>query len=121
MALVAPMLEYLGLGGLYFIEIDTIEDNETGHLRMRWWPYSPKTLGESVDDEDIEETFLLSGISEVQWSYFGPGESEQDSDWHDQWENKSQRPLLVRLRLLHQGEPWPELVATVFNYSTRVP
>ena len=113
---VAPMLEYLGLGGLYAIQIDAVEDGEIDHLRVRWWPFRPDAFeqGESSDggaeDDGVEETVLLSDVSELQWSYFGAGEPNADPQWYERWENASQPPMLARLRLLYLGEPWPDLV-----------
>ena len=111
---VAPMLEYLGLGGLYVIQIDAIEDAESAHLRVRWWPFRPDAFeqGEDsgVEGGGVEETVLLSGVSELQWSYFGASEPNADPQWYEHWENTSQPPMLVRLRLLYLGESWPDLV-----------
>ena len=101
---VAPMLAQLGQGGLYRIRIET----DDGRLWLRWRPYSPNdsTAGEE------QEAVLLDGIAAVQWNYLGP---EQDWDlesqrWRPDWTSTSRRPLLVRLNLNLDGEPWPDLV-----------
>ena len=36
--IVAPMFEYLGQGGLYYIEFDVLQDVDGDVLRMRWHP-----------------------------------------------------------------------------------
>ncbi len=108
--LVAPMLAYLGLGGLYFIQFDVIQENETDHLRVRWWPFRADGF---EDDDESEESILLSDVSDFEWSYFGSEESGQDPEWYQRWESQTQYPRLVRLRLDVGGEPWPDLVVAI--------
>jgi general secretion pathway protein J len=111
LTMVAPMLTYLGLGGLYVIQFDVVETDGTGYLRMRWHPYRPVITEADLTDEEDESTTLLAGVSDLQWSYFGAEQPDRDPDWYAQWENIQQRPLLVRLRVVLQEETWPELVA----------
>jgi general secretion pathway protein J len=110
--LVTPMLAYLGMGGLYAIQIDTIEEAEVEHLRIRWWPFRPDLfeLDRMENEELVEETTLISGVSDIEWSYFGAQEPDRDPEWADRWEARAQRPLLVRLRLSLRQGTWPELV-----------
>ncbi|MEI2783234.1 MAG: type II secretion system protein GspJ [Candidatus Competibacter sp.] len=110
---VAPMLTQLGQGGLYRIRIDAGD----GRLRMRWRLYQ-------ADDPaagEERETVLLEGVSAMEWAYFGP---ERDNDqepprWRSDWASTERRPLLVRLNLAQQGEPWPDLVAPLVQGSRR--
>ena len=110
---VAPMLTQLGQGGLYRIRIDAGD----GRLRMRW------RLDQADDPAAGEEreTVLLEGVSAMEWAYFGP---ERDNDqepprWRSDWASTERRPLLVRLNLAQQGEPWPDLVAPLVQGSRR--
>ncbi len=113
--LVTPMLAYLGMGGLYAIQIDTIEEADVEHLRIRWWPFRPDLfdLDRIENDEIVEETTLISGVADIEWSYFGAQEPGRDPEWADRWESRAQRPLLVRLRLSLRQGVWPELIMAV--------
>jgi general secretion pathway protein J len=109
-SVVAPMLSYLGLGGLYVIELNVSGTEGAGQLHMRWYPYRP-----SAQDSGNEggETILLEGISDLRWAYFGFEQNEQIPQWHDRWQDSERRPILVRLSLKWRGEPWPDLVAAL--------
>lgn len=105
--LVAPMLSYLGLGGLYVLALDRVEQDEVGYLRLNWYPYRPEDDGA----DDARDTILVDGVSQVEWAYFGLGsEDDEQARWYERWENPQQRPLLVRLSLAVRGESWPDLV-----------
>lgn len=104
---VAPMLTQLGQGGLYRVRIGASD----GRLWMRWRLYRPD---DPLAGEE-RETVLLEGVSAAEWAYFGP---ERDNDqeaprWRSDWASTERRPLLVRLNLAQQGEPWPDLVASL--------
>jgi general secretion pathway protein J len=103
---VAPMLAQLGQGGLYRVRIE----GGDGRLWIRWRPYLPADPNAGQD----RETVLLEGVSGVEWAYFG---AERDDDphpqWRSQWTSPTRRPLLVRLNLILQGQPWPDLVVAL--------
>ncbi len=103
---VAPMLVQLGQGGLYRVRIESGD----GRLWMRWRPYLPADPNAGEE----RETVLLEGVSNVEWAYFGP---EHDDDphpqWRSNWTSPARRPLLARLNLTVQGQPWPDLVVAL--------
>jgi general secretion pathway protein J len=110
---VAPMLTQLGQGGLYRVRMGVGD----GRLWMRWRLYQPDDPAAGEE----RETVLLEGVSAAEWAYFGP---ERDSDqepprWRSDWSSTERRPLLVRLNLTQQGEPWPDLVASLVQGSRR--
>lgn len=111
LTLVTPMLAHLGLGGLYMVHFDIVNDQGTGRLQMRWYPYRPDGSGVEV----VDETTLVSEVSGLQWSYFGFTETNREPQWHEEWRDVSWRPLLVRLSLSVQGERWPDLVVKLPN------
>jgi general secretion pathway protein J len=116
MTFVAPLLTHLGLGGLYLIELDLVDVEGIGQLRIRWQPYRPDTLEDNrVHEDDSEATLLLSEVADVQWSYFGVEEDGDEPDWHERWVNTQERPRLVNLRLTWRDEPWPDLVVELSN------
>lgn len=107
---VAPMLTQLGQGSLYRIRIGA----GNGRLWMRWRPYLP-------DDPDAgpeRENILLEGVSRLEWAYFGPEQTEGSEDnppsrWYSDWTNSKRRPVLVRLNLVLDGVPWPDLTVAL--------
>jgi len=112
-AWVTPLLTHLGLGGLYLVQLDVVEASTGAGLRMRWRPFRPNDADNTENNKDNdEETLLLEGVSEVQWSYFGAEDpTTQESEWRERWQNIQQRPQLVRLHLALPGANWPDLVA----------
>lgn len=114
---VAPMLRYLGLGGLYYVELDRVGDPDDGQLRLRWYPYNPNDEEIRIDDEElVEQTVLLDGVSDFSIDYLGPGETfEDEMEWSDRWENPQLRPTLVRLNLNLRDADWPPLTVAVLN------
>ena len=111
---VAPMLTYLGRGGLYFVQLDIVKEREGEVLRMRWHPYHPEdSEDEPRDPDSIEETVLLPRVSSFEISYFGATEPDEEPDWHDDWENPLERPQLIRLQLTVPGIDWPPLVVAL--------
>jgi general secretion pathway protein J len=107
--LVAPMLSYLGMGGLYVLALDRVEQNGVGHLRLHWYPYRPTGDGEAA----ARDTLLVDGVTQVEWAYFGVGPDAEEARWYERWEDKQQRPFLVRLSLAVGGEVWPDLVVAL--------
>lgn len=114
---VAPLLSYLGMGGLYVIQFDVVQNQGTDRLRMRWTPYRPIVESglQTKKTPAPEETILVNGVSDLQWEYFGVLEDNQEPQWYDRWPSVQQRPQLVRLNLSVRGQRWPDLVARLAN------
>jgi general secretion pathway protein J len=113
---VAPMLTYLGRGGLYFVQLDTVGIRDDTVLRMRWYRYHPEDSEEGPDDQSrIEETVLLPHISAFKISYFGAEDVNEEPDWYSRWESKLERPQLVRIEWDVPGINWPPLVVALAN------
>ena len=70
---VAPMLRYLGLGGLYYLQLEWVKNTESGQLVLRWIPYNPTDEDDLIDDDDVEQTVLLDGVEDFRLEYFGGG------------------------------------------------
>jgi general secretion pathway protein J len=65
------------------------------------------------ESAELSETLtLLSNVETFQLSYFGKGEpTAQDDDWNDDWEDKNELPLLVKIELqLKDQKKWPDIV-----------
>ncbi|MDX1606525.1 MAG: prepilin-type N-terminal cleavage/methylation domain-containing protein [Candidatus Competibacterales bacterium] len=107
---VAPMLGYLGRGGLYDVRLDRIEQGDEAMLRLRWRPYRlDADLDDVLDPEAEEETVLLEQVSEFVVRYYGSPEPGQDPSWQSHWDNPAQRPALVSIALVVAGRQWPTL------------
>jgi general secretion pathway protein J len=103
---VAPMLVQLGQGGLYRVRIEVGD----GRLWIRWRPYLPADPAAGAE----RETLLLEGVSGIEWAYFGfERDDDPQPEWRSDWASPARRPLLVRLNLTLQGEPWPDLVVAL--------
>ena len=112
---ITPMLRYLGLGGLYYLELDLVENDDDGQLRLRWFPYNPSDPEDVIDGDDAEQTILLHGVSDLKIDYFGSAEPDDDPDWHEHWENLQERPTLIRLSLNLKDNAWPDLIVAIVN------
>ena len=114
---VAPMLRYLGMGGLYYLELDHVGDGtvDAGELRIRWYPYSPGNEDNVIDGDDSEQTVLLAGVTEFEVEYFGADEPGEDPYWTSQWVNLQQRPELIKVNVSLADNAWPELIIPVLN------
>jgi len=109
---VAPMLTHLGQGGLYRVRVETGD----GRLKLRWRIY----VRDDPEAGEERETVLLDKVSTVEWAYFGPEPDDESGQkpqnpprWRSEWSNGKRRPLLVRLNLNLDGEPWPDLVVAL--------
>lgn len=79
----------------------------SGHrLVLRWRPYVHAILLKSAPP--VNETELLSGVSQIQLSYWRP-----DSGWVSTWQS-AELPTLVRFRLVFpagEDRHWPDIIA----------
>ena len=113
---VAPMLSYLGQGGLYFVRIDIAKEQDHEALRVTWHPYRPDVEDkDDIPEEQIEETILLGLIEGFSLSYFGVEEDSEDPEWFERWEHPQQRPELVKLSLKLPDRIWPDLIVAIPN------
>lgn len=134
---VTPMTGYLGLGGLYILRLEYLDNREGGQLIMTRWLYHPDIL-EGVDavpewealhqtsggfrdyldrnEGETREVFsqqiLLESLDEVEFAYFGtPSDRSSDPEWHDEWNDASALPRLVRVSVREDSGWWPDILA----------
>lgn len=114
--LVAPLADYLGLGGLQRLEL-TVEDMDGGDKRrlvLTRTPYHApdrEAGGDAAAADEPERHVLLEGVNEIQFDYLrdtGDGGRE----WAGSWADEPKLPLAVRLTVETQERrpPWPDLV-----------
>ncbi|WP_316182558.1 MULTISPECIES: prepilin-type N-terminal cleavage/methylation domain-containing protein [unclassified Bradyrhizobium] len=63
--------------------------------------------------QDSERTLLVSNIDRVEFSYAGRGTGADNAGWRTSWQEQTDIPALIRLRVLMRpgdGQTWPELV-----------
>lgn len=129
--LVAPLSEHVGTPGLYVLRLSLAGE---GQLVLTRWLLHPDVLEGSGDipewvpfddssaisatgplDEDLAAgaygyTLLLDGVQELEISYFGILEGEQDPDWHRDWIEQPRMPNAVRIHLSTNEQTWPDML-----------
>ncbi len=134
---VGSMPERIGPGGAYVLRIEAPRHYRSRNLVLRRWLYHPEVLegleavppwtplyervGEArplADDEEWNgalygEHLLVEGIKELEVDYYGTVEGRSEPEWHDEWNETSSVPLLVRLRVYRDQGDWPPLLAAL--------
>lgn len=108
----APMPAHLSLGGFYLLSFHAEDGAKGRRLVLSWRLFDPKDE-ELASGEPEETTVLIDRISEVEFSYFGSSDPEDEPEWRDRWEGEESLPSLVRLRVAFaEGDErsWPDLV-----------
>jgi general secretion pathway protein J len=96
-------------GGLWRFALGLEKNGRSNDLVVLVEPFFP----ELDEDAELSETLtLLSNVKTFKLSYFGKGEvTDQDEDWNDDWEEKTELPSLVKIELqLEQQKQWPDIV-----------
>ena len=115
---VAPLMTYLGRGGLYFMQLRSFDKPDGSRaLQLRWRMYRPSTQDEDTfaPDDPNAQTTLVDNVSEFAVSYFGSEQPGQPPDWTDSWNNTQRRPELVRITLGVGGRSWPTLTVGLLD------
>ncbi|CAB1274319.1 prepilin-type N-terminal cleavage/methylation domain-containing protein [Candidatus Nitrosacidococcus tergens] len=106
---VAPFLEDLDLGGLYWITYElTYKDGESA-LVMYWRPYRPNEQQINNSDREV----LLENISAIHFSYFGALNQNLRPNWYNYWDNPNQPPQVIQLKIEANDVEWPGIVAKI--------
>lgn len=141
---VTPMTGYLGLGGLYILRLEYLDEPEGGRLMMTRWLFHPDIL-EGVDkvpewvplhqpgggfhdygdrnEGEIREVFgqqvLLEPLEGLSFAYYGSqSDDEGDAEWHDEWDDPQKLPKLVRVSFREGYGWWPDIVADLGSAQT---
>lgn len=108
----ANMPSYLGIGGMYLVEIFVDEESEERPLRLRrtlYAEYRQRDLENNVQQADLAEQVKRLAID-----YYGKYEDAPEPEWHQTWKEKKALPALVRIQVeLENGERWPTLTAAL--------
>jgi general secretion pathway protein J len=116
LSLVAPLADYLGLGGMQRLEL-TVEDagdEDKRRLVLTRTPYhaargEARRAAAAVDEP--ERHVLLEGVNGIRFEYLrdsGGGGRE----WAGRWTDEPKLPLAVRLTVetRERQPPWPDLI-----------
>ncbi|HIE54424.1 MAG TPA: prepilin-type N-terminal cleavage/methylation domain-containing protein [Chromatiaceae bacterium] len=129
---VAPMPAHLGSGGFYIIRLQKVLKEGREQLLLRRWLYHPEVLsGESelppwqplsagepyrAEKERPElrawysESVLVDEVKAVRFAYYGLQEpTDEEGQWSEEWVERKQLPLLVRLQVEDARGAWPEM------------
>jgi general secretion pathway protein J len=131
------MTGYLGLGGLYILRLEYLDNRSGGQLMMTRWLYHPDIL-EGVDavpewealhqtsggfrdylersEGETREVFsqqiLLESLDAVEFGYYGtPSDRSSDPEWQDEWDDPQVLPRLVRVSIHDDSGWWPDILA----------
>lgn len=93
LGLTASLPSHRGGGGLYYIELYNSDNNVI-------LSYSPvQTNDSSFTPIEAKETILYAE-NNVAFYYYGNENLEQSPTWHENWNNTTQLPALVRLQFI---------------------
>ncbi|HFD11005.1 MAG TPA: prepilin-type N-terminal cleavage/methylation domain-containing protein [Crenotrichaceae bacterium] len=96
-------------GGLWRFALGLEKNGSSQDLVVLVEPFFP----EIDEDAELSETLtLLSNVETFEISYFGKDEvTDQDEDWNDDWEDKTQLPSLIKIDLqVEDQKQWPEII-----------
>ncbi len=114
---VAPLPEYVGLGGLYRFELTQSDDRDGRNLVLSWELYRTDRE-QGKDEESISRRILLGDIDVLQIRYYGTLDPDADAEWQDAWDAAGRLPLLIALDLEFPESDvrfWPTFVVAPFQ------
>ena len=129
---VSPMPAYLGSGGLYIIRLQKAHREGREQLILRRWLYHPEVMSGQSElpqwqplSEDgpyrigkerpelrawYSESVLVDELKGLRFSYYGRQEpADEEGQWNDDWLERRQLPLLVRMEIEDEKGAWPEM------------
>jgi general secretion pathway protein J len=81
-----------------------------GTIEADWQPYRD---GSDVASA-VENRVLLDHVNSAVFAYFGSTRADEPLEWHDEWREMSDLPLLVRLAVVFSdGRTMPELIVAL--------
>lgn len=109
MKFLAPAPAALGIPGLSRFQLRVERSEGQASLIVAVTPdRSPQGR-----DSPAKETVLVSGAREIEFSYFGTGETTQTRSWQTRWQRRPEPPRLIRIDVEAgpDGKPiWPSFV-----------
>jgi len=108
--LVAPLADYIGLGGLQKLEF-TVEDMGHGDgyrlVMLRTLYYPPdEDAGAAPEEGEPERHVMIEGAARIRFAYLREFETG-GRDWSRRWTGESKLPLAIRLAVESDKDPLP--------------
>ena len=130
---ITPLPAHMGIGGYYLVRLQVDGDGRNkGLLFLRWlyhteviegvdqvpeWkPLDPDAAADDPGEGDVEarayysRNLLVEEIESLELSYFGAAEGEQEAEWKSEWQERTQMPQLVKIRLEDNFRQWPDMI-----------
>jgi general secretion pathway protein J len=107
MTFLAPAPNALSIGGRARITLSRFVQTGTTSLLVEARPEL------AVRGSSGESDVLISGLTTLEFSYYGTAAPDAPAQWTDRWIDRTRLPLLVRIRGVFSeagGRLWPELV-----------
>jgi general secretion pathway protein J len=116
---VADMPSYLGLGGLYLVELLPESNADGDRLILRRTLMSRYRLQGPDAEDNPQQAVLAPHLGEVRFAYYGTDDNANEPGWRDQWLAQTSLPSLIRIDIRDaDGRHWPSLIAHPFNSAT---
>ncbi len=106
-------------GGLWRFALGLEKNGRSNDLVVLVEPFFPDV----DEDAELSETLtLLSNVKTFDLSYFGKAEvTDQDEDWNDDWEGKTELPSLIKIELqVDEQKQWPDVIVATQVEATGV-
>lgn len=136
---VAPLLQRVGVPGLYLLRLSLAERSEGRALMLTWWLVHPEVLAGSAefpaweplpeadtaaeawaepDPDDAAAgaygtTLLLDEVEAFEIGYFGLLPGEEHGEWLEEWVDWPRLPQRVRIQVSTATRSWPELLVNL--------
>ncbi|MEJ2618957.1 MAG: prepilin-type N-terminal cleavage/methylation domain-containing protein [Candidatus Thiodiazotropha sp.] len=105
---IAPAPQQYRPGGLFEYRLALQDDLEQGtHLLLYYLPYQPNNH-QFLLPEEGRKRILLSGLENIEFSFFGRLPNRTEPEWTDLWQQlNGNYPELVKITLTEEGMSMP--------------
>lgn len=115
---VTDMAPHLGIGGLYTVVLELVENGDEHELAATRTLLHPDLDPSEAESGRFKQRAVLAReLDKVRFAYFGtPGNSNSSGDkaadqWQDEWTDAQRLPVLVSIEVTPRvGAPWPTVV-----------
>ncbi|MFQ5773843.1 MAG: prepilin-type N-terminal cleavage/methylation domain-containing protein [Kiloniellaceae bacterium] len=117
--LVTLVPAHIGIGGLYRIELASVDAGAAKRLDLVWRLYrpdEPEALDDTLDEEETPtggRRALLEGIERASFAYYGMDETVDRAEWRERWDGAMGLPELIAVNVTFppgDSRSWPEFV-----------
>lgn len=104
---VAALPAHRGGGGLHWMSLDISRSGQGEGLVLEYRLWHPDTIDNAAEPE---RQLLLEGVESLGVEFLGIDPRDGIPVWTDSWQDRTELPRLVRLRVQHGADVWPEIV-----------